>query len=133
MWGLKKVLFVCVENACRSQMAEAFFNKMFRTAKASSAGTKPAKAVDPMAVEVMKEVGIDMSDARPKLLTLEMFEEADKVITMGCAVGDVCPGVMVEAEDWGIEDPSGKSIEKFREVRDLVEGKVKDLLEKLEG
>ncbi|MDI6819651.1 MAG: hypothetical protein QMC89_01925 [Candidatus Hodarchaeaceae archaeon] len=87
-----RVLFVCVENACWSQMAEAFFNKMSRAAKASNAGTKPAMVVNPIAVEVMKEVGVDMSDARSKLLTLEMLEEADKVITMGCSVGRSAPG-----------------------------------------
>lgn len=130
--ALRNVLFVCVENACRSQMAEAFFNKMSRAAKASSAGTKPAMAVNPMAVKVMKEVGIDISGARPKLLTLEMLEKADKVITMGCSVEGVCPGAIVETEDWGIEDPAGKPIEKFREVRDLIKEKVADLVRKLE-
>lgn len=130
---MKKILFVCVENACRSQMAEAFFNRISKTATASSAGTKPAANVSLGAIQVMKEVGIDISEARPKLLTLEMLDAADKVITMGCAVGDVCPGAIVEAEDWGIEDPTGKSIEKFRKVRDIIRKKVERLVNDLEG
>jgi arsenate reductase len=128
---LKKVLFICVENACRSQMAEAFFNQMSKTARASSAGTKPAPSVNPLAVQVMKEIGIDLANAKPKLLTLEILDAADKVITMGCAVGDVCPGAVVETEDWGIEDPTGKSIEKFREVRDVIRRKVEQLVSDL--
>ncbi len=130
---MKKVLFVCVENSCRSQMAEAFFNRISKEARASSAGTKPASSVNPLAVQVMKEVGIDISDHKPKILTLEMIEDADKVITMGCMVGDVCPGAIVETEDWGIEDPDGKQIEKFREVRDLIGKKVEKLVRDLEG
>lgn len=128
---MKKVLFICVENACRSQMAEAFFNQMSKTARASSAGTKPAPSVNPLAVQVMKEIGIDLANAKPKLLTLEILDAADKVITMGCAVGDVCPGAVVETEDWGIEDPTGKSIEKFREVRDVIRRKVEQLVSDL--
>jgi arsenate reductase len=128
---LKKVLFICVENACRSQMAEAFFNQMSKAARASSAGTKPAPSVNPLAVQVMKEIGIDLANAKPKLLTLEILDAADKVITMGCAVGDVCPGAVVETEDWGIEDPTGKSIEKFREVRDVIRRKVEQLVSDL--
>jgi len=130
---LKKVLFVCTENACRSQIAEAFFNQISKTAMASSAGTKPALCVNPLAVEVMKEVGIDLANAKPKLLTLEMLDAADKVITMGCAVGDVCPSAMVETEDWGIDDPVGKPIEEFRRVRDVIRKKVAQLVIDLEG
>lgn len=128
----KKVLFACVENACRSQMAEAFFNRMSKKAVAISAGTRPAPHVNPLAVIVMNEVGIDISKAKPKMLTLEMIESADRVITMGCAVGDVCPGTIVKTEDWGIEDPAGKSIEKFREVRDIILRKVERLVAELD-
>lgn len=124
---------MCVENSCRSQMAEAFFNQMSKTAKTGSAGTRPASRVNPLAIQVMKEVGIDISQARPKLLTLEMLNEAERVITMGCAVGDVCPGAIVETEDWGIEDPAGKTIEKFREVREIVRKKVVQLVADLVG
>jgi arsenate reductase len=104
---------------------------MSKTARASSAGTKPAPSVNPLAVQVMKEIGIDLANAKPKLLTLEILDAADKVITMGCAVGDVCPGAVVETEDWGIEDPTGKSIEKFREVRDVIRRKVEQLVSDL--
>jgi arsenate reductase len=131
--NLKKILFVCVENACRSQMAEAFFNQMSKKAKASSAGTRLASRVNPLAVQVMNEVGIDISNAKPKLLTIEMLESADRVITMGCAVGDVCPGAFVKMEDWGIEDPAGKSVQKFREVRDIIRDKVERLVKELDS
>lgn len=129
---MKKVLFVCVENSARSQMAEAFFNKMARLARAESAGTKPAAAVNPMAVEVMREVGIDISAAKPKMLTREMLEAADRVITMGCISGELCPATLVPTEDWGIEDPAGKSIEKFREIRELIRIRVEKLVEEME-
>jgi arsenate reductase len=128
---MKKILFVCTENACRSQMAEAFFNELSNAARAGSAGTNPSKVVDPKAVEVMKEVGIDISGAKPKSLTLEMLREADKVIIMGCSIGGTCPGAIVEAENWDIEDPAGKSIEKYREVRDYIMEKVKELIKRL--
>jgi protein-tyrosine-phosphatase len=80
-------------------MAEAFFNRGSKTAKASSAGTRPAPSVNPLAVHMMKEVGIDIGKTRPKLLTLEMLNAADKMITMGCAVSDICPGALVEMEN----------------------------------
>ena len=125
-------MFVCVENACRSQMAEAFLNKLSSgRIKALSAGVKPAKEVNSDAVKVMKEIGIDVSEQRPKMLTREMIEEADKVITMGCGA-DVCPVPPVESEDWGIEDPSGKPIEKFREVRDEINKRVEKLIREME-
>jgi len=128
---MEGILFVCVKNSARSQMAEAFFNKMAKEAKASSAGTKPAQTVNPIAIMVMKEIGIDISKNKPKLLTFEMLTAADKVITMGCMVGDVCPATIVETEDWSIEDPCGKPIEKFREVRDIIKKKVERLLNDL--
>ncbi|MBC7218920.1 MAG: arsenate reductase ArsC [Hadesarchaea archaeon] len=130
---MKKVLFVCVENSARSQMAEAFFNSVAKTARAESAGTKPAARVNPMAVKVMEELGIDISAARPKMLTLEMLKTADRVITMGCISGELCPASLVPTEDWGIEDPAGKSIEKFREVRDLIRERVERLINEMEG
>lgn len=130
---MKKVLFVCVENACRSQMAEAFFNKLASgKAIAMSAGTKPSNMVNPKAIDVMKDVGIDMSKQKPKLLIQEMIQKADKLITMGCEV-DFCPAPYLKTEDWNIEDPSGKSIENFREVRDKIRQKVEKLIEEMEG
>ncbi|MEM3452741.1 MAG: hypothetical protein QW835_03840, partial [Candidatus Hadarchaeum sp.] len=100
--------------------------------RAESAGTKPAAAVNPMAVEVMREVGIDISAAKPKMITREMLEAADRVITMGCISGELCPATLVPTEDWGIEDPAGKSIEKFREIRELIRIRVEKLVEEME-
>lgn len=129
--NVKKVLFVCVENACRSQMAEAIFNRLASgRSNAVSAGTKPADRINPNAVKVMEEIGIDISAQRPKLLTSKMVNEADIVITMGCGA-DACPVVLKEVEDWKIEDPSGKSIEKFREVRDEIKKKVENLIKSM--
>lgn len=128
---MKKVLFVCVENACRSQMAEAFFNKLTEgKAVATSAGTKPSNQVNSKAVMVMQEVGIDISKQRSKVLTADMLKEADRVVTMGCEA-DVCSLLSVETEDWQIEDPSGKSLEKFRETREEIKRQVERLIEEL--
>lgn len=128
---MKKILFICVENACRSQMAEVFFNKYsVGKAVAVSAGTRPANQVDPKAVEVMKEVGIDISKQKPKLLTQEMTKGTDRIVTMGCGA-EFCPAPYVKAEDWSIEDPSGKSLEKFREVRDEIRRKVEKLIKEI--
>lgn len=130
MTKMKTVLFVCIENACRSQMAEAFFNKFSKKGKAISAGTKPSIEVDLKAIRVMGELGIDMSNQRPKTLTREMVKRADKVITMGCM--DACPVTLPRKTiDWQIEDPAGKSIEKFREVRDVIKKKVKELIDEM--
>ncbi|MBI4287411.1 MAG: arsenate reductase ArsC [Chloroflexi bacterium] len=127
---MKAVLFVCVHNSGRSQMAEAFFNLLATgKAKALSAGTNPTHGVDPAVVEVMREVGIDIGGNRPKALTPEMTEQADKVISMGCGVEGVCPAAFVETEDWGLEDPKGKPIEKIREIRDEIKARVLRLLE----
>jgi len=128
---MKKVLFVCAENACRSQMAEAFLNKLSSgKVVAVSAGTKPSNKVNPKAIEVMKEIGIDMSKQEPKLLTQEMVQKVDKIITMGCGA-DVCPAPFLQTEEWNIEDPSGKSIEKFREVRDEIRQRVEKLIDEM--
>ena len=127
-----KVLFVCVGNAGRSQMAEAFFNQLAgEKAMAVSAGTKPAGAVDPRTVEVMHEVGVDISAAKPKALTMEMLEQADRVVTMGCGVEGVCPASFVETEDWQLEDPKGKPIEEVRRIRDEIRARVLKLLDRL--
>jgi arsenate reductase len=127
---MKMVLFVCVGNSGRSQMAEAFFNQAAGgRAKAISAGTKPASAVDPKTIEVMREVGIDISTAKPKALTVEMLEQASRVVTMGCGAEGVCPASFVETEDWQLEDPKGKPIEEVRRIRDEIKAKVMKLLE----
>lgn len=126
------VLFVCVHNSGRSQMAEAFFSQLAKgKARGVSAGTAPADAVDSGVVEVMQEVGIDISGNKPKLLTREMLEQADKVITMGCGVEGVCPATFVETEEWQLEDPEGKPLPEVRRIRDEIRARVVDLVNKL--
>jgi protein-tyrosine-phosphatase len=129
---LKKVLFVCVENAGRSQMAEAFGRAY--GLEATSAGTVPAEKVNPIVVQVMQERGIPLP-GRPKMLTVEMVKEADLVVTMGCSVREVCPKPMVEQmekklTDWHIEDPKGKPIEEVRKIASQIENKTVELLKK---
>ncbi len=129
---MKKILFVCVHNAGRSQMAEAFFSRLAEgKALALSAGTKPASRVNPVVVEVMREAGIDISHQKPKLLTLEMLEGVERVITMGCGVEGVCPASFVPTEDWELEDPEDKPIEKVRQIRDEIKAKVDELVRTL--
>ena len=115
---MRTVLFVCVHNAGRSQMAEALLNKM-------AAGTE----INPVARQVMDEIGIPMDGQSPKMLTQAMADSASKVITMGCGVdGDLCPARIHLSEDWGLDDPKGQSIEKVRAIRDQIEAKVEQLL-----
>ncbi len=137
---MKKVIFVCIHNSGRSQMAEAFAKKLGEgMIIAESAGTEPGGNLNPQAVEVMEEIGYDMSSHYPKVMTDEMVDSADKVITMGCGVnlddidhgGAVCPAVFVESEDWGLEDPKGKPIEKVREIRDLIRSRVELLIKNM--
>jgi protein-tyrosine-phosphatase len=127
---MKHILFVCVENAGRSQMAEAFANSS-GTEKivAQSAGVKLTDKVNPVAVEVMKEKGIDISARKPKMLTSQMIKDADLIVTMGCGVSNVCPGPFPkETIDWHLEDPKGQPIKKVREIRDDIERRVKQLI-----
>lgn len=127
---MKRVLFVCVENAGRSQMAEAFANFYGKNKiVAQSAGVKIADRVNPVVVEVMKEKGFDISNNTPKLLTASMAQQADFVFTMGCGVSDVCPVVLFkQAVDWNLDDPKGQPIEKVRIIRDQIEQKVKQVI-----
>ena len=128
---LKTVLFICVHNAGRSQMAAAFFNRLAgKKAEVISAGTQPADTVNPVVVQAMKEVGIDISSARPQMLTAELVEKAEKMITMGCGAdaGGVCPAGFLETEDWALDDPHGQAIEAVRKIRDEVEKRVEKLL-----
>jgi protein-tyrosine-phosphatase len=131
---LKKILFVCVENAGRSQMAEGFFKKYAPEGyEAISAGNKPASQINPNAVEAMKEVGIDISKQTPKVLTSEIISNSFKNVNMGCMDKIECPVLfMTNSLDWNIEDPKGKSIEKVRQIRDEIEQKVKKLCKTLE-
>lgn len=128
---MKKVLFVCVENAGRSQMAEAFAKKYGRDKiEAFSAGNKPAGEVNPLVVEVMKEKGIDISTNKPRLLTYQMAQDADLIVTMGCNEQGICPGPFFKPTvDWKLEDPKGKPIDKVRDIRDEIERRVKTLLQ----
>ncbi len=127
---MKKILFVCIENAGRSQMAEAFADKYGKgKVAASSAGNKPADKVNPVVVEAMKEKGIDISNNKPKLITAKMAMEADLVVTMGCSAEGICPGpFFVPTVDWALEDPKGKPIDKVREIRDDIERRVQALI-----
>lgn len=129
---VKKVLFVCVENACRSQMAEGFANYCGEgKIIAFSAGSKPAATVNPLAVQVMKEKGIDISGAVPKSFSELPKEVFDYVVMMGCA--DVCPIIPAKEEiSWVIPDPKKQSIDVFRKVCDLIENKVKQLLKQVD-
>jgi len=127
---MKTVLFVCVGNSCRSQIAEAFFNHYAPPGyRAESAGTNPADMVSSTAKTVMFELGIDLGGHRPKRLTEEMLRRAGRIISMGCS-SDMCPAQFIKKyQDWGIPDPVGKDINFFREIRDLIQGKVLDLAE----
>ena len=123
------ILFVCIQNAGRSQMAEGFFRKYApEDYEPLSAGTKPTSEVNPIAIQAMKEVGIDISKQRPKDITEDMMRNSVKIVNMGCMEKDWCPTAFVpNLVDWGIEDPKGKSIEKVREIRDEIEERVKGL------
>jgi protein-tyrosine-phosphatase len=115
-------------------MAEAFFNRFAAVkAIAESAGTHPASHVDRNVAQAMQEIGIDISGRRPKMLTPDMLTAADKIVTMGCDANRVCPTKFKQTDDWGIEDPEGKPIEKIREIRNEVEIKVKQLLQQIES
>jgi len=130
---LPNVLFVCVHNSGRSQMAEAFFNRLAKgKAQALSAGTDPAEAVEPTVVMAMRELGIDVSGNKPKALTPQMVEQADMVVSMGCGVEGVCPAALVETEEWELEDPRGKALPEVRRIRDDIKAKVAKLINKLE-
>ncbi|MBS58017.1 MAG: low molecular weight phosphatase family protein [Chloroflexi bacterium] len=129
------VLFVCIANSCRSQMAEALFNKFIDShdvnAFATSAGTSPSESVNVSALEVLKELNIEHQSV-PKLLSSEMMQEADFIISMGCMSSDFCPvNYMPKTQDWNIDDPVSHPIEKFREVRDIIKEKVDILLQEL--
>lgn len=125
------VLFVCIHNAGRSQMAAGFLRALAGDAVVvRSAGSAPAERVNPAAVEAMAEVGIDISDQTPTLLTHEAVESSDVVITMGC--GDACPVLPgVSYRDWKLEDPAGKGIDAVRPIRDEISTRVRDLAAEL--
>jgi len=125
-----KIVFACVHNAGRSQMAAALFNALSdpKKARAVSAGTAPGTQVHPEVVVVMREVGIDLSSAKPTRLTTELGAGARYLITMGC--GEQCPFLPgVEVLDWGLEDPKGQPLERVREIRDDIQRRVRELVD----
>lgn len=130
----KIILFVCVENAGRSQMAECFFKKYAPEGyTASSAGTRPSGEINPLAIQAMKEVGIDMAGQKSKIITDDMIRNSVKAVNMGCMDQAECPMLFLNNHvDWGIEDPRGKSIERVRAIRDDIERRVKEFAENLE-
>jgi len=124
------VLFVCVENAGRSQMAEAFAKK--HGLNADSAGTIPSTQINPMVVAVMRERGIDISNNHPKTLTPQILEHASLVVTMGCSIDEACPRPMIaqmqkKLIEWHLDDPKGRPLEEVRKIRDEIEGKIGEL------
>jgi arsenate reductase len=125
---MKYVLFVCTHNAGRSQMAQALFERYAPDdIRAESAGSDPARQVWPEVIEVMRELDIDLSARKPKRLSVEMQLHADWAVTMGC--GDACPYVPTTVDDWDIPDPAGLLVDEVREIRDLIDERVRDLAE----
>jgi arsenate reductase (thioredoxin) len=127
------VLFVCLHNAGRSQMSEALFARAAGDRHtAASAGTAPGDRVHPAVVEAMREIGVDVSDRRPRLLTRELAEHADVVVTMGC--GDECPYVPGKRYiDWDLPDPAGRPIDEVRSIREDIAGRVEELVAELDA
>ena len=125
------VVFACVHNAGRSQMAAAWFNRLVDPAKARalSAGTAPGSRIHPEVLAAMAEVGIDLRDAKPSLLTQEMLASVQRLITMGC--GEACPVAppSVIRDDWPLEDPKGQPVERVRLIRDDIKTRVEELLQ----
>ena len=130
----ENVLFVCVENAGRSQMAEAFFRKFAPNRfNASSAGTTPSSQLNPLVVQVMKEIGIDMINQQPKLLSDSMIEHSTKTVNMGCMNKESCPSLFVkDVLDWNISDPKEKSLDEVRKIRDKIKSEVINFIKTLE-
>ena len=128
---MKGVLFLCIHNSGRSQMAAGFMRHLGAgRVMVYSAGSEPANSINPSAVAVMKEVGIDIASAQPQLWTMEMLEAVDVVITMGC--GDACPFLPGKKYvDWPLNDPAGQGIEAVRPIRDEIRKLVEDLLEQI--
>ena len=126
----KDVLFVCVENAGRSQMAEAFFKKFSEDKfNVISAGTIPSTKLNPVVIQVMKEIGIDMAKQSPKTISNSMISNSFKTVNMGCMDKESCPALFVkDVIDWNIPDPKGKTIEQVRKIRDQIKSEVLNLI-----
>jgi len=131
----KNILFVCVENAGRSQMAEAFLKKYAKNQfHVISAGTSPSSHLNSVVVLVMNELGIDLENQKPQLLSSSMIENSNKTVNMGCMDKESCPSLFVkDVDDWNIEDPKGKSIEDVRKIRDQIKNDVLNLLNSIES
>jgi protein-tyrosine-phosphatase len=131
MSEVPQVLFVCVHNAGRSQMAAALLeNHAHGRVAVRSAGTEPAESLNPAVIEVMREIGIDLIDQHPKLLTTDTVEASDVVITMGC--GDTCPFYPGKRYlDWPLDDPAGQPVERVRPIRDEIDRRVRNLIDEL--
>ena len=130
----ENVLFVCVENAGRSQMAEAFFRKFAPNKfSVSSAGTTPSSHLNPITIQVMNEIGIDVTKQMPKLLSDSMIKNSFKTISMGCMGKESCPSLFVkDVLDWNISDPKEKSLDEVRVIRDAIRSQVMNLVDTLE-
>ncbi len=131
----KDVLFVCVENAGRSQMAEAFFRKFTQDRfNVISAGTIPSTMLNPIVMQVMKEIGIDITNQSPKTLSNSMISNSFKTINMGCMDKESCPALFVkDTIDWNIPDPKEKTIEQVREIRDQIKSEVLNLIASIDN
>jgi arsenate reductase (thioredoxin) len=124
----KTILFVCVENVGRSQMAEGFFKKYAPEDSYQPVQGQNQSQINPLAIQVMNEIGIDISKQKPKDLSEDMMRNSDKIINMGCMDNNFCPTLFIpKVIDWGIEDPKGKQIEQVREIRDEIERRIKEL------
>lgn len=132
----RMILFVCVENAGRSQMAEGFFNQRYapKGYRAISAGTRPSSQINLAVVQAMKEIGIDItSSQKPKIITDDMIRSSEKSVNMGCIERAECPLLFInDVLDWGIEDPKGKPVERVREIRNEIERRVKEIAQSLQ-
>ena len=130
----ENILFLCVENAGRSQMAEAFFRKFApKRFNVSSAGTTPSSQLNPLVIQVMKEIGIDMVSQQPKLLSDSMIEHSSKTVNMGCMDKESCPSLFVkDVLDWNISDPKEKSLDEVRKIRDTIKSEVLNLIKIIE-
>ncbi|HET7482128.1 MAG TPA: hypothetical protein VFK89_04640 [Actinomycetota bacterium] len=127
------VLFVCVHNAGRSRMAEALFEHLAQGRyRAESAGTDPAPAPHAEVVSAMRDIGLEIADAPGRLLTPELADEAHLVVGMGCNVEEACPALTVPLEDWGLDDPKGKSADEVADIRDQIELRVRNLIGRLD-
>ena len=131
----ENILFVCVENAGRSQMAEAFFRKFASSRfNVSSAGTNPSSQLNPIVIQVMKEVGIDILNQHPKILSNFMIKNSSKTVNMGCMDKESCPSLFVnDVLDWNVSDPKEKSLDEVRIIRDTIKSEVMNLIKTLEA